>query len=207
MHSQNLNTIIQFLMSHSYLFLFLFSCIEGSMVSTAAGVLARLGYFNIFIVLIISILGDLIPDIIYYYIGKNGHNFFKKKKIIGDNNSRFKNLINLKELSEKHPIKSLVFVKFSPFIGHFGLIAIGSFKPDVKKYIKNVFVISIFKSLFFVFLGYLSGSAYVYIVKLINSVEKGVLIAIVIVVIGFILYKIFMKKELKDIESEEEKLI
>ncbi len=200
MNGQNINTIIQFLMAHGYLILFFFSYIEGSMVSTAAGVLARMGYFNVFIVLIISILGDLIPDIMYYYIGRNGYIFLKKKKIIRNSN-RFNRIINLKELTEKHPIKSLILVKFSPFMGPPGLITIGSFRPNVRTYIKNVFIISLFKSIFFVFLGFLSGSAYLYIASLINSAGEGILFAGVIIIIGFLLYKKLINKEIKGIEK------
>ncbi|MEI6352363.1 MAG: VTT domain-containing protein [Candidatus Nomurabacteria bacterium] len=198
----NLNNITNFLMSHGYLFFFIFSCIEGSLIGTAGGILARIGYFNIFFVIIISILGDIVPDIVYYLIGRYGNSLVTKIKIFKRDENRLKKFLNLKELTEKHPIKSLIFVKFSPFMGPLGLITIGSFKPDIKKYIKNVSIITVFKSLFFVLLGYLSSGAYIYLFDLMNSSTKAIAVSIITILVGFIAYKIFINNEIRNIKEK-----
>ncbi len=202
MDSNTLNNTTQFLLAHGYLILFIFSCLEGSVVSVAAGILSSLGYFNIFIVLIISILGDYVPDIIYYMVGNHGYNFIKNKFSLNNKKNNLIKKFNLKELAEKHPIKSIIFIKFSPFLGPFGLIALGSFKLNFKKYLKNVLIITLFKSTFFVFLGYLSGGTYLYLISKLKSIEKSVLIVLIIILVLFMLYKFFINKKVEEIPEE-----
>jgi membrane protein YqaA with SNARE-associated domain len=62
--------------------------VEGTVTNTAAAFAASLGYFNIWIILVLAFLGDAIGDIIMYTIGYYGRRkmldrynlFFKVKK-------------------------------------------------------------------------------------------------------------------------------
>jgi membrane protein DedA with SNARE-associated domain len=68
-----------------YPLMFLLMTIEGPIATMAGAFLASLGFFNVFIVLILSIVGDLIADIIIYYFGFfSGKNSFQlnQKKLI-----------------------------------------------------------------------------------------------------------------------------
>lgn len=60
-----------------YFFMFIGIIIEGPIVTSSAGFAASLGYFNVWIVLLLSVLGNLIGDIAHYFFGR----FFRKKII------------------------------------------------------------------------------------------------------------------------------
>jgi len=76
------NWIIHFGTAHEYLVYLLIivvACAEGPWISLILGVLLRLGFFYFWPIYISLMLGDLIGDIIWYYIGrKYGHSFIGK---------------------------------------------------------------------------------------------------------------------------------
>ncbi len=166
----HLNDTINFLMAHGYLILFIITSLESYIVNIAAGVLSNLNYFNVYLVIIISILADLIPNIIYYEIGNRSSNYLKNKKIVKNYQEKISktNLkhLNLKSLSEKHPIKSLIVAKF---FGPPTLILIGSIQMDFRKYLKYNIIITIIKTIIFVGLGYFSVDSYLYLNSLLHS--------------------------------------
>ncbi|MDP3935351.1 MAG: hypothetical protein Q8Q46_04010, partial [Candidatus Giovannonibacteria bacterium] len=68
----NLETITQLLIQYRYLILFPLAAFEGPIVAFVVGILVAAGYFNPFIAYAILLFGDIIPDSIYYFIGRHG---------------------------------------------------------------------------------------------------------------------------------------
>lgn len=74
--------IIQLVSQHTYLVyaaIVILACAEGPILSMMLGVLIRLGYFNFLPVYLALMVGDLIGDVGWYYIGfRFGHPFIKR---------------------------------------------------------------------------------------------------------------------------------
>lgn len=67
--SQEFINIIKF---WGYPVMFLLMTLEGPVATMSSAFLASMGYFNISIVYILSIIGDMVGDVIFYYIGYKG---------------------------------------------------------------------------------------------------------------------------------------
>ena len=55
--------------AHGYPLMFVAMLIEGPIVTAAATFAVVFGYFNISMIFVLSILGDIVADVIYYIIG------------------------------------------------------------------------------------------------------------------------------------------
>lgn len=168
--SEHLTNLVNFLMTHGYLILFLITSIESYVVNVAAGVVSHLQHFNIYLVILISIFADLIPNVIYYYIGKRSANYLEKKDLFEKYKkkvakSRLRH-INLQKLSDTNPVKALLIAKF---FGPPTLILIGSIGMDFRKYLKYNLIITFIKTNLLILLGYFSVNSYLYLNQLLNS--------------------------------------
>ena len=73
------SSALAFTISQSYLFIFIVMVIEGPIITTAASFAASLGYFNIGIIFLLSLLGDLVGDGLHYIIGRTARVAFVEK--------------------------------------------------------------------------------------------------------------------------------
>ncbi|MBX4210699.1 hypothetical protein KW783_01880, partial [Candidatus Parcubacteria bacterium] len=78
-----MDRLLTALIKYRYVALFPLAAIEGPVVALAAGVLIHFGYLAVIPSYIILILGDIIPDTVYYYIGRYSHkiNLVEKYKL------------------------------------------------------------------------------------------------------------------------------
>ncbi|SRR3989339_502782 len=188
-----LTALVPWVITHGYFILFFATLVEGPLVTIAAGVASGLGYYNIVIIILIAIAGDLTADIIYYLIG-----YHSRSLII----ERFGHYIGItKERMEKvggmvheHFGKTMLAVKLSPFIAIPGLIAVAASHPSLKKYIKISLLITTPKSILLALLGFYSGQAYIYLADTItDGLYAAGALTLVIVVIYVAYRKIFSR--------------
>ena len=174
------------ILSHGYPLMFVVMLLEGPVVTAAGSFAAALGYFKIEWVLILSILGNLIPDIIFYAIGFFGREAFVTKygKYFGLTKDKIE---YVEKLLAKYPVRSLFIIKMVPLLATPGLIVVGLTKMDLKKYITWSLVITIPSSVLYLMLGYYFGAAYDHIVKYLHA---GVLVLIAFAVVVFIVIKL-----------------
>ncbi len=99
------------LIKYKYLVLFPIAAIEGLVVSLAAGFLVYTGVLHMIPTYIILILGDFIPDSIYYSIGRLGN----KEKILAKYGTKIKfihgGFQTIEHLWKSHPRKTMLFAK------------------------------------------------------------------------------------------------
>ena len=172
---------------HGYVLVFLVMCFEGPIITAAAGFAAALGFFNPWIILILAILGDIIPDAIYYLMGYKGRLVSVEKKMssIGFTKDRADRLENL---LRRHFVKTLVGMKFTPVIAPFGYMIIGYMKLSFWRFIYVCSAVTVPKAIVFLLIGYYFGQLYN-----INEYIHNIIIFIPIVVaLIFVLY--FMYK-------------
>lgn len=181
--------------------MFLAMLIEGPVVTAAGAFAAALGAFNIWIVFILSIFGNLVPDAIYYLLGYWGREGIIKKhpRLFRISEER---LAKLEELYATHPGKTLLAVKLLPFLATPGLVVAGIAKVPLKKYSWWNIAITLPSSLFYLIIGYYFGATYGLIAKYIKRVELiGAILLVVFIAIYFISRKLTQRigKNLGDI--------
>jgi len=190
MDFSNFSLALHWVISHGYLLLFLVTLVEGPSITAIGAFAAKLGYFNIYLIFLISILGNLIPDIIYYAIGFWGRIKVvdKYSKHLGLSKERIE---KIEHLMEHHAGKTLVVVKLVPFLAVPGLMIAGAAKMPIKKYIFLSILIIIPSSLAFLLVGYYAGAAYGRLSNYANYFIAGVIILFII--ISYIWRKISVK--------------
>lgn len=184
-----LGWIGQWIAGNGYTFLFILMLVEGPVVTAAAAFAAALGYLNIYAVLILSILGNLVPDAIYYAMGYWGREQFVERygRYVRLTPERVK---KIESFIEQHAGKSLVAIKLIPFLATPGLVVAGLSRMDIRRYAIWSLIVTLPSSLLYLLVGYYSGAAYTSVVHDLNI--GGFVIAGVIIV--FIVITMLQKK-------------
>lgn len=150
------DVVVSLISTYGYFAIFLAMVAEGPVVTTAAAFAAGTGLFNVYVILILSILGDILADILYFTIGywsrlalieKYGHYVELSQNRIG----------KIQKLLHTHLWRTLLAIKLTPGLSPPGLITVGLSKMNVKKYAVATSLITIPKCILFVALGYYSG--------------------------------------------------
>lgn len=193
--------VAQSISGYGYLFLFIALLVEGPAVTAAGAFAATLGYFNIYIVLLLSILGNLLPDALCYAVG-----FWGRRKFV-DKYSRYFRLTKeridrIEKLSEEHIGKALLLVKLVPFLATPGLIIAGATRMPIKKYAWWSVIITLPSSLLFLIVGYYSGAAYQTANHYVNLGAYLIAFIIILFIAISYFYKKLAKKLAEGIEME-----
>jgi membrane protein DedA with SNARE-associated domain len=191
--------VFQWVIAHGYPLMFLAMCAEGPTVTAAATFAATLGFFNPFIVFILSILGDVIPDVIFYLIG-----YWGRLRLVKKFGHRFglteKRIEGIEEAMHKHGGKTVAVLKYTPVVAAPGLMLVGAMRMNWWKYLWFVFIVTLQKTLMFMLIGYFFGRAY----NIGKYIKYGALAPLVIIVLYFIvafLYKRYSAKIVSKIEK------
>ncbi len=194
--------LVLLLIKYKYLVLFPAAATEGLVVSLAAGFLVYMGYLHIIPTYVILILGDFLPDSMYYWIGRLGDH----KKIIEKYGEKMKfikgGFHTIEHLWNTHPRKTMIFAKVTfgasiPF-----LLSAGLFKVPYRKFITYTLPVTFVQCSIVLALGYFLGKSYE---LALNYIHYGYLIISVIFLIIFIGYifsiKLYAKKQFEKIEK------
>jgi membrane protein DedA with SNARE-associated domain len=173
--------IVEWVLHHGYSLLFLLMLIEGPVVTAAGAFAAALHYFNIWIILVLSIFSNLIPDAAYYALGywSRGKVLEKYGRYFGATPERIK---LVETLAKEHSGKSLITIKLVPLLATPGLIVIGASKMDIKKYALWCAAITLPTTLLYLILGYYFGAAYSKIDHYLNLSIYFIIAAAIIVI-------------------------
>jgi membrane protein DedA with SNARE-associated domain len=177
---------VEWVLHHGYSLLFLLMLVEGPVVTAAGAFGAALHYFNVWIILALSVLANLIPDGIYYALGywsrgkvleKYGHYFGITKDRIA----------MVEKLAAEHSGKSLLAIKLIPVLATPGLIVVGASRMDIKKYALWCTIITLPTSLLYLLLGFYFGAAYSTIEHYVNlGIYVAIVAAAVIILIVYL---------------------
>ena len=156
-----------------------------------AATMAALGAFNVFVVLALSILGDLIGDTLLYGAGyKWGMGFvhgFGKYMGITEKLVR-----KMEKYFEKHGGKTIFAVKSTTGLCWTTFVAAGIVKMDFKKFLKYSFLGGVIWSGFLVAMGYFYGYLWREVKQYISWVGWAVF---AVAVVSFILINLYKKKQ------------
>ncbi|KKP64926.1 MAG: hypothetical protein UR62_C0003G0005 [Candidatus Nomurabacteria bacterium GW2011_GWF2_35_12] len=181
--------LVSWIIAHGYFIFFFTALVEGPLVTTAAGVAAALGYYNIIIIVLIAIAGDLTADVIYYFIG-----YHSRILVIEHYGHRFgitrERIEKIEKMIHTNFRKTMLVIKLSPIIPIPGLIAIGASRVPLQKFIEISLLITMPRSLLFAFLGFYSGKAYAYLG---NTITNGSYIMGGLILVIVVIYLIYQK--------------
>jgi membrane protein DedA with SNARE-associated domain len=186
-----------------YSLMFVAMLIEGPVITAAGAFLAALGYFNLWAVFGLSLLGNLLPDAAYYILGFWGREQFIDKygRYFGLTRRKVK---NIEAMIHKNAVKSLIAIKLIPLLATPGLVVAGASRMDVKKYALWSLVITVPSSLLYLILGYYFGAAYDRINHYLNVGAYLVVVVIIIVIVVLWLERKVSKEIGEKIEKEVE---
>ncbi|KKQ44935.1 MAG: hypothetical protein US63_C0022G0006 [Candidatus Moranbacteria bacterium GW2011_GWC2_37_8] len=183
--------IFDFLHSYGYLIMLPLMIIEGPVATIIAAMLASLGAFNVFVVLALSILGDMLGDVLLYGAGyKWGMGFvhgFGKRMGITE-----KVVLKMEKYFEKHGGKTIFAVKSTTGLCWATFAAAGIVKMDFKKFVKYSFLGGVVWSGFLVSMGYFYGYLWREIKQYISWVGW---IIFAVAIISFVLITLYKKKQ------------
>jgi len=170
--------VFQWVIAHGYVIMFLAMCAEGPTVTAAATFASTFGYFNPIIVFILSMLGDIIPDIIFYVIGMRGRVPFVKKigYRFGLTEAR---IVKMEETIKHHGGKTVAALKLTPVLAAPGLMMVGAMRMKFSKYLFYVVLVTLQKTLVFMAIGYFFGLSY----NVGNYLRFGALIPFLIIIV------------------------
>lgn len=187
-----------FLQIHGYWIMFLLVFIEGPIITYIAAFAASLGIFNIYYVLLLSILGNTLPDLIYFLIGRIGKHEKVKKYV-----SSFFNENRIKKIREKlrdNPWKTIIVIKITPTLPLPGFILSGTTELKLTKFLFCSLIVSAVYSIFFLILGFYSGLAFSTLARYIRYSEFLMGVAILLTIIIWLLLRFFLSEVSEKIE-------
>ncbi|MCX6707397.1 MAG: glycosyltransferase, partial [Candidatus Woesearchaeota archaeon] len=178
--------------THGYILLLVLMLIEGPITTYTAAFAASLGLFNIYLVFILSILGNVIPDTILFFIGRLTRTSFVESilETFGMNRSRIKKMeIGLK----KHIGKSITLFKLTPGLAIPGLIIAGFTKVSFKRFFIVMLLFNMSSAIMFTLLGFYSGIAASTIFKYFKIGDYILLAMIPLIIFIYWIYKKFLR--------------
>lgn len=195
--------IFEFLRTYGYFIMLPLMIIEGPVVTLIAAMLASLGAFNVFLVLVLSILGDIIGDVAFYGLGyKFGMGFVRN---VGKYMGITENLVTrMEKYFARHGGKTIFAVKSTTGLCWATFVTAGIVKMDFKKFIKNSFYGGIVWSSFLVSMGYFYGYLWREIRGYIDWIGWVISILAIITFASITLYKNWQAKKLLRENNEKQ---
>ncbi len=180
--------LFEFLRQYGYWIILPLMIIEGPVATLVAATLAALGAFNVFVVLIFSIAGDMIGDIILYWLGyKYGLGFVRRVgKYIGITESL---VLRMEKYFARHGGKTIFAVKSTTGLCWATFTAAGIAKMNFKKFALYSFFGGVVWSGFLVVAGYFYGYLWREIKETIEWIGWIISGAAIITFAFFTLYK------------------
>ncbi len=155
----NFHQTFLWVIAHGYVLIFLVMCAEGPVTTAAAGFASALGYFNPWIILVLSISGDLVPDSLYYMVGYFGRFAFIEKLGLRLHLTETR-VGRMEDRLEKNFGKTMVALKVTPVIPTFGFMLIGYLKLSFIRFTEYSALVTVPKSIMFLAIGYYFGRLY-----------------------------------------------
>jgi membrane protein DedA with SNARE-associated domain len=181
---------VSWILKSSYAGMFLLMLAEGPVVIAFGGFGAKVGLFNVWLVLLLSVLGNFLPDFLCYGIGYYGRVWFINKlgKWLGITRER---MAKVQTLYADHPFMTLFVVKTIPFLAPSGLAAAGAVRMPIGKFAFWSLIITIPSSGLYFLIGYLAGEGYA---RIVHYQEWALAVIAIVIVVAVIAYSKFMAK-------------
>jgi membrane protein DedA with SNARE-associated domain len=178
--------IIAWLLEYRYVMFFFLTVVEGPIVTVLAAFLSSMGYFNVFAVYAIAMLGDVIGDSLYYVLGRFCGRALLTRwgKHIGMGEERMR---RVEKVLNEHKGKALMVAKLTHATGMWVLMASGASRVPFVPYLWFNSIAAIPKVALFVVLGYFFGRGYARIGHTLDAASFAVVaLALVLLFVIFL---------------------
>jgi membrane protein DedA with SNARE-associated domain len=191
--------IFEFLKHYGYWGMLPLMIIEGPVVTIISAMLASLGAFSWPVVLLFSIAGDIIGDVLLYGAGyKWGMGFVRKVgRYMGITETL---VLKMEKYFVHHGGKTIFAVKSTTGLCWATFVAAGIVKMDFKKFVRYSFLGGVVWSGFLVAMGYFYGYLWREIKQYISWVGW---IIVAIAIISFVIVTIYKKHQSKELLEEK----
>lgn len=180
--------------------MFVLMFFEGPFATMIAAFLASQGLFNVGIVFVLSVLGDVLGDIGLYHIGYYGgpHIIEKAQKFLKVSDATIE---KLKKKFHQNSGKLIFYVKSTTGLSYITFTLAGALRMKLLKFIKFSILGGLVWSSLLVFLGYFFGYAAAQISQYIKYASIAIFAAAIIVMIMIIFYKKYESKKILENNS------
>lgn len=180
----DLSTI--FLHGGGYLIVFLIMIIEGPIATYAAAAASAFGIFNIWIIFLLSFLGNLLPDTALYCFGRFARTGFIERFLQKYFKLSKAKMAKVERFIQKHAKKSIFIFKITPVLPLPGLILTGFMKVPFFTFLATAFIFNLISAIVFSSLGFYSGIAVSRITAYFNLTQIIIPIIIILIVIIYV---------------------
>jgi membrane protein DedA with SNARE-associated domain len=189
-------------MGYQYILVFISAALEGPLVALFVGFLVSLGHLQFVPAYFVLLFGDIIPDTIYYFIGRTGRKWgvaerYGKYLKVSDGHLRI-----LEDLWRNHSMKTMVLGKLAYGLSTPILISAGLTKMPLKKFLTAAIPVTIAQYAVFLTAGYYFGNYYIKLRQYFTYAEFLIVgVVIIFLVIFFQLKKIATKRAEKMLDA------
>ncbi len=195
--------VISLVTRFGYLALFPLAAVEGPVVALGAGFMVSLGYLSFLPAYAMLILGDIISDSGYYYLGRFGN----RRKLVEKYGVRLgrlsRNMGIMEKLWERHGRKTMVLSKLAyglstPFLVSAGLVAM-----PLRRFVSYALPVTLIQYAGLMAAGYALGHSYRLAADYLWY--GAILFAAILVcfVAGFSIFSRYASSRIKEMEEEE----
>lgn len=192
--------VFNWLLGQGYLLMFLIMLIEGPLVTAAASFAAALGYFNIWIVLVLAFFGDFLSDLVHYGVG-----YFGRHRLVDKYGHRVglthERMAKIEKQLRRRAVKGLILLKFLPFVPTFGLLTAGAIRMPLPKFALTVGIIIIPRVLLYGAVGYYFGQSYGAVSRYLNNIQNSFLILAIASLTFYFAYRKLVERARKKLEK------
>src|SRR3989344_2076963 len=129
--------MLELLLTYKYLILIPLAIVEGPIVMIICGLLITLGILNPLLVYLIMVLGDIVGDLVQYYMGYYGKIFLPYFKITEEKLEKIRTYFN------ENYKKAILMSKLVYGIGFTGLVVAGTLHVPFGRYFRTCGLISV----------------------------------------------------------------
>lgn len=187
--------IFDFMSHYGYWVILPLMIIEGPVATIMAAILASLGAFNVWVVLLFSILGDVVGDVFFYAAGYYwGMTFVRRVgKYIGITENL---ILKMEKYFQHHGGKTIFTVKSTTGLCWATFTAAGIVKMDFMKFLKYSVIGGVVWSGFLVSMGYFYGYMWQEIKQYIEWAGWLIMVLAFLTFIGISLFKKYKSNDL-----------
>ena len=179
--------VIGLIIQYKYLILFPLAAVEGPAVSLVAGLLASMGYLELVPAFCMILMGDFLPDIGYYLIGRHARSRPFFDRFTTERAFVAKHLPVLETLWHEHGRKTMVISKLAYGLSTPLLMSAGFTNMPANRYVAYVLPISLLKCMVIMGLGYALVQSYMEAVKYLQNAGLMFAALAIAMVAGYVL--------------------
>lgn len=180
-----MEALIALILAYRYVVILPLAMFEGPILAFVGGSLVALGYFEPIPLFLVLVFADVVPDTVYYALGRYGSKTALVARIERRSNIVAERLNTVRVLWEKHTFKTMAVTKFAYGLSTPLLISAGLVHLPFRRFLLSTVPLSMLQYSVLLTLGYFYGNSLTLVENVITRVQITVA---VVVLLGVVLY-------------------